>query len=120
MVIDVLVISLIVLTIVIAYKVLLKRLSKGRVDSDDYCVLYNTESFKVTGEVEFYFQCPRTMHVDFKIWSLSEEEIIVASKEYDEGGHIIRYETNQLGNGIYTFGIETETQKTVKKFEINN
>lgn len=120
MVIDVLVVSLIILAIIIAYKLLLKRLSKGRVDSNDYCVLYSTESFKVKGEVEFYFQCPKSMHVDFKIWTLSEEETIIASEDYDKGGHIIRYDTNSLANGIYTFGIETESQKTVKKFEIDN
>ena len=66
------------------------------------------------------FNMTSSMHVDFKIWTLSEEETIIASDDYDKGGHIIRYDTNSLANGIYTFGIETESQKTVKKFEIDN
>lgn len=120
MIIDVLVASLIVLAVIIAYKLFLKRLSKGRVDANEYCVLYTTETFAVNGEVEFYFQCPRPMNVDFKIWTLKDEETMVASDHYAEGGHIIRYDTNLLSNGIYTFGIETDSQKTVKKFEIKN
>ena len=54
------------------------------------------------------------------IWTLEEKEFIIASRKFDVGGHIIRYDTNALSNGIYTFGIETESQKTVKKFEIKN
>ena len=120
MIIDVLVVSLIVLALIIAYKFLLKRLSKGRVDAKEYCVLYSTETFQVQGEVEFYFQCPRPMHVDFKIWTMDEKETVIASKDFDTGGHIIRYDTNLMSNAIYTFGIETDSQKTVKKFEIKN
>ncbi len=120
MVIDVLVVSLIVLSIIVGYKLILKWLSKGRVDSEKYCTLYSTEEFQVQGEVEFYFQCPREMHVDFKIWEKEEKEIVLASKTFESGGHIIRFDSTSLENGIYTFGIQTETQKTVKKFEIRN
>jgi len=120
MVIDILLVSLIVFSIIIGYKLLLKWLSKGRVDSEKYCVLYSTEEFQVNGEVEFYFQCPKQMHVDFKIWLGDDKEISVASRTFESGGHIIRFDSTSLENGIYTFGIETESQKTVKKFEIQN
>ncbi len=120
MITDLLIVSLIILTLIIAYKLLLKRLSKGRVDANEYCVLYSTETFAVKGEVEFYFQCPRPLEVDFKIWGLNEKELFLVSKQYDKGGHIIRYDTSKLENGVYTFGIETESQKTVKKFKIDN
>jgi len=120
MIIDVLVVSLIVFSIIIGYKLFLKWLSRGRVDAEKYCALYSTESFQVNGEVEFYFQCPKEMHVDFKIWLDDDKEISVASRTFESGGHIIRFDSTSLKNGIYTFGIETENQKTVKKFEIRN
>ena len=120
MIIDVLVASLIVLTVIIAYRLFLKRLSKGRVDANEYCVLYSTETFTVNGEVEFYFQCPELIHVSFYIWSADEVVAELASKEFKSGGHILRYDTNQLENGGYTFGIVTEKQKTIKKFGIKN
>ena len=53
MITDLLIVSLIILTLIIAYKLLL-RLSKGRVDANEYCVLYSTETFAVKGG-EFYF-----------------------------------------------------------------
>ena len=49
MITDLLIVSLIILTLIIAYKLLLKRLSKGRVDANEYCVLYSTETFAVKG-----------------------------------------------------------------------
>ena len=120
MVIDVLVISLIVIIIIIGYQKFIKILSKNQIKKEEYCVLYNTEMFEVSGEVEFYFQCPYAMNVDFKIWSLDDIETVIESKEFSTGGHIIRYDSRLLSNGVYTFGIETPNQKTVKKFAIKN
>lgn len=119
-VVDVLVISLIVILIIIGYQKFIKVLSKNQIQREEYCVLYNTETFEVTGEVEFYFQCPRAMQVTFKIWSLEDMETVIESKEFSEGGHIIRYDSKLLTNGLYTFGIETFNQKTVKKFAVKN
>jgi hypothetical protein len=119
-VVDVLLISLIVILLIIGYQKFIKVLSKNQINREDFCVLYSTETYQVNGEVEFYFQCPRPMQVDFKIWSSEDEESVLASKEYAKGGHIIRYDTNILKNGVYTFGIETPDQKTIKKFKIKN
>ena len=120
MVVDVLVISLIVIMIIIGYQKFIKILSKNHIKKEEYCVLYNTETFEVSGEVEFYFQCPHAMNVAFKIWSNEDKETIIESKEFSKGGHIIRYDSKLLSNGVYTFGIETFNQKTVKKFAIKN
>lgn len=120
MVIDVLVISLIVVLVIIGYQKFIKILSSNHINKDKYCVLYSTETFEVSGEVEFYFQCPRKIPVAFKIWSLDDEEMFTESKEFSKGGHIIRYDSKLLQNGLYTFGIETSDQKTVKKFQIKN
>jgi hypothetical protein len=113
-------ITLTILLVIIAYRFLLKRWSKNRVPTEEYCVLYSTETYQVSGEVEFYFQCPELIHVSFYIWSADEIVAELASKEFNSGGHILRYDTNQLENGGYTFGIITEKQKTIKKFGIKN
>ena len=109
-----------ILLIIIAYRFLLKRWSKNRVPTEAYCVLYSTETYEVAGEVEFYFQCPDTISVSFYIWSNDKVVAELASKVFKRGGHILRYNTNQLENGGYTFGIVTEKQKTIKKFAIKN
>ena len=113
-------ITLTILLVIIAYRFLLKRWSKNRVPTEEYCVLYSTETYQVNGEVEFYFQCPELIHVSFCIWSADNLVVELASKEFKPGGHIIRYDTKQLENGGYTFGIVTEKQKTIKKFGVKN
>ena len=75
LVVDILLVSLIVLMIIIAYQKFIKILSKNHINKEEYCVLYNTETFEVSGEVEFYFQCPHEMNVAFKIWSYEDKEI---------------------------------------------
>ena len=81
LVVDVLLVSLIVLMIIIAYQKFIKILSKNHINKEEYCVLYNTETFEVSGEVEFYFQCPHEMNVAFKIWSYEDKETIIESKD---------------------------------------
>ena len=64
--------------------------------TEAYCVLYSTETYEVAGEVEFYFQCQDTISVSFYIWSNDKVVAELASKVFKLGGHILRYNTNQL------------------------
>tara|TARA_B100001109_G_scaffold253777_1_gene252107 strand:+ start:366 stop:731 length:366 start_codon:yes stop_codon:yes gene_type:complete len=118
--ISILYITLFILLMIIAYRLLIRKLSKGRVRLEDFCTLYSTETYEVKGEVEFYFQCPKPINVQFCIWSNDEIVVELANKEFDSGGHILRYDSTQLDNGGYTFGLVTEKQKTVKKFGVKN
>jgi hypothetical protein len=44
----------------------------------------------------------------------------LTNKEYPQGGHLLRFQTSELPNGTYFFGIETSKQKTQKRFNIQN
>ena len=44
----------------------------------------------------------------------------IRNEEFSQGGHIVRFDTNQLEDGEYFFGIETTEQKTIKRFNIKN
>ena len=118
--ISILYITLFILLIIIAYRFLIRRLSNDRVRLEEFCTLYSTETYEVNGAVEFYFQCPETIEVHFCIWSNDKIVVELANKEFDSGGHILRYDTKQLENGGYTFGLVTEKQKTIKKFGVKN
>ena len=118
--ISILYITLFILLIIIAYRFLIRRLSKDRVRLEEFCTLYSTETYEVNGEVEFYFQCPEPVEVHFCIWSNDNVVAELANKEFDSGGHILRYDTNKLENGGYTFGLVTKKQKTIKKFGVKN
>jgi hypothetical protein len=112
-------VSLIILIAVIAYRKLLVYFSRNRIKTEDYCILYDLEIQNVSGTVEFYFTTPSKKNISFEIldssWNLVVE---LVSKEFDEGGHIIRFDTGKFPSGQYFYGIKTEGQVLHKKFTI--
>ena len=50
------------------------------------------------------------------------DEIIkkLTSQEYENGGHLLKFQTSDIENGLYYFGIETTKQKTQKRFTVQN
>jgi hypothetical protein len=119
-VIEFLVITLLILLAIIAYRYLLKYLSRGRVNPAQYCELYSLDQEPAFGEVSFYFVCPEVTELSFKIWDADKVVRELTQKEYEQGGHLIRFQTSELPNGTYYFGIETTKQKTQKRFTILN
>jgi hypothetical protein len=118
--IEILFITFGILMIIVIYRLVLRRLSKGRVIHSDFCTLYSLEKNPVAETIEFYFTTPVAQHIRFCIWNQNDECIELKNEEMAEGGHIVRFDTRTLENGIYTFGIITDQQKTIKKFEIRN
>ncbi len=118
--IDVLFYSFGILVLIILYRLLLKRLSKGKVNLESYCTLYSLEKNPASGEIEFYFVTPELMKVEFSIWKENEKIIELRSEHFKKGGHIIRYDSTQIADGEYFFGIITSNQRTIKRFNIKN
>jgi flagellar hook assembly protein FlgD len=74
-----------------------------------------------TGELEFYFTNEEAKHVTFEILSENNEVLeTLADKEYKAGGHIVRYDSTRLENGVYFYQLRTDNQKTAKKMIIQN
>lgn len=119
-IIDFLIITLFILLGMIAYRFLLKYLSKGKVDQKAYCELYSLDEEPAHGELNFYFVCPSKLHVDFVIWEADKVALVLKSQSFEEGGHLIKFDSTTLPNGSYFFGIETVNQKTQKRFSISN
>lgn len=120
MLIEFLIVTLLILVAIIAYRFLLRYLSKGGVNQAVYCELYSLDHDPASGEVSFYFVCPELTHVTFNIW---DSDLIVrqlTDKEYEQGGHLLKFQTSDLPNGTYYFGIVTTKQKTQKRFRIEN
>ncbi len=120
MIIEFLIATLIILVAIIAYRFLLRYLSKGNVDQAQFCELYSLDHEPASGEVSFYFVCPSTTHVTFHIWKADEVVLQLTDKEYEQGGHLLKFQTAELPNGTYYFGIETSKQKSQKRFRIQN
>jgi hypothetical protein len=101
---------------IIAYKLLLKKFSRGTLQREKYAVLYDLEKPYQSGEVEFYFVLEEPKQVAIKIFDQQlQEKLVVKSGDFSADGHIVRFDTNRLPNGIYFYCLETGNQKTMKK-----
>jgi hypothetical protein len=118
--IDFLFISLFIIVAIILYRLLLRKLSKGKVDMDSFCTLYSLEKNPVSGEVEFYFVSPDMIKVEFSIWKENEKVFELKNDYFKKGGHIVRFESTSIPDGEYFFGLVTSNQRTVKRFKIQN
>ena len=105
---------------IVLYRLLLKKLSKGKVDLDSFCTLYSLEKNPVSGEIEFYFVSPDMIKIEFSIWKDNEKVIELRNDYFKKGGHIVRFDSTALSNGEYFFGIVTSNQRTIKRFNIDN
>jgi hypothetical protein len=120
-VIGILLTSITLLILIIAYKKLLARLGKGNPIKEDYCVLYNLEESPSQNEVAIYFTCNSERSILLELLSNELTTIqIIAEKIVQEGGHIIRFDTKSIPNGTYFYCLKTDNQKTMKKMIVAN
>ena len=120
-VIGILLTSITLLILIIAYKKLLARLGKGNPIKEDYCVLYNLEESPSQNEVAIYFTCNSERSIILELLSNELTTIqIIAEKIVQEGGHIIRFDTKSIPNGTYFYCLKTDNQKTMKKMIVAN
>jgi hypothetical protein len=105
----------------LAYKELLRHFGRGSIVKEEYATLYGLEKPRITGEVEFYFTINQAKHILFSVLNSRLEEVaVVADTEYPIGGHILRYDTSALQNGIYFYCLRSENQKTMKRMHIQH
>jgi hypothetical protein len=114
-------VSLGLLVLIIAYRKLLAYLGKGSIIKEDYCILYPLESDPISGEAEFYFTTEKQRNIIFELLNADmTSNQVLTDKEYALGGHIVRFDTNLLANGLYFYCLRTENQKTMKKMNVRN
>jgi hypothetical protein len=113
-------VSLLILLGVIAYRALLKKFQRGQVVHKEFCELYNLDQEPAQGELAFYFVCPEACEVRFAIWQFNQIVCEVAQGTYEKGGHILRFDSTKLANGVYYYGIVTADQETKKRMTIAN
>ena len=120
-IIGVLFVSLILLLLAIAYKKFLAYLGKGRIIQEDYCVLYSLEEESAKGEIEIYFTTETSRNAIIEL--LNEDfslNTVIKEGEFSEGGHIVRFDTTPLKDGIYFYVLRTDNQKTMKRIQVKN
>lgn len=119
--IGVLLVSLIILVLIIAYRKLLAYLGKGQLSPENYCVLYSLEENPASGELEFYFTSPEKKMVHLELLDAQMGLITtISEKECNLGGNIIRFDSSNFADGLYYYCLRTDNQKTMKKMTLKN
>ena len=114
-------ITIILLIIVILYRQLLRFLSRKHVKTKPYCTLYQVEDQPASGEIPFYFTTNFRRKIAFFLQSKEDQSITsIAEEEYDEGGHLVRFDSTQIKNGDYFYVLKTENQEIKKTLVIKN
>lgn len=105
----------------LAYKSLIQRFRRDHVDHSVYAVLFDLNQREVTGEIEFYFTLEHVKNVRFLILNHLMQTIqVVRDEEFKTGGHIIRFDSKSLDSGSYFYCLETDNQRTMKKFQVQH
>jgi hypothetical protein len=105
----------------LTYKSIIRRLSKGALKKEDYALLFDLESKTQSGVVEFYFTIEETKQVVFSILNAKMEAIkVLQDQAYPSGGHIVRFDSRELENGVYFYCLQTDNQKTMKKMLVQH
>lgn len=105
----------------LAYKGLIQRFRKNYVDHAKYAVLFDLDRPFVTGELEFYFTLDEPKNVSFQILDANMQTLeILKDADFQDGGHIIRYNTTTLANGNYFYCLITDNQKTMKRMTVKH
>lgn len=113
----VLYVSLALLVIVIAYRKLLNYLGKGNPVKEEYLVLYTVKVDQENDEYTFYFTADNPK--DFRLVVLNTDMEEIGSLDEGTctpGGNIVRLKRGELPAGAAYYCIQTDNQKTMKKF----
>ena len=114
-------VSIVLIIGLLVYRNLLRKIKKEGVDLVDYCVLYSFEKDVQTGEMEFYFTNEKKKTVLFQILSESHEVLhTLTENEFSPGGHILRFDSKLLMDGVYYYQLKTNNQETKKRMTISN
>ncbi|MEN9968570.1 MAG: hypothetical protein RIR94_748 [Bacteroidota bacterium] len=113
-------VSLLILLAIIGYRAMLRKFQRGQVVHKAYCELYTLDQEPAQGELAFYFVCPQECEVKFAIWQFNQIVCEVAQASFEKGGHILRFDSTKLANGVYYYGIVTADQETKKRMTIAN
>ncbi len=109
------------LILFIIYRKILAYVSRGEPIQKDYAKLYPVEQNPASGEVTIYFTCE--IEKDITIDLLDSNMNLIKelfAKKCKEGGHIVRFDSENVIDGEYFYCLKSDNQKTMKKITISN
>ena len=107
----------------IAYKKLMILISTGKIKkvTVSYANLLDVNPPYAKGEIQFGFELPDEMEIDFRLVDKNDKVLFDLKKgKFPKGVYPVMFDTKQLVDGEYYYQIISDVQKTTKKFFIVN
>lgn len=113
--------SLGLLVILVAYRLLVKRMKQGQIEKELYLILHPIEKDPAVGIVSIFIEMYTPMEVEVSLFSTDNQfNTIIENKTFKKGGNIIQLDTREFENGFYFYQAKSNNQKTRKRLEIRN
>jgi hypothetical protein len=119
--IPVLLLSITVLILVIAFRKLRIRWGLGEPQKANFAVLYSMEKQPITGEIELYYEIEEPKNVE--IWLVDDnmnDKLKIDSRSAKVGGNKVSFDSKVVENGRYFYELRSDNQKTSKAIYIEN
>ncbi|PKR80254.1 hypothetical protein CW751_10375 [Brumimicrobium salinarum] len=114
-------ITLFILLFFIVYRIVMRRLKKGRIEKELYLILHPIEKNPASGTVPIFIEMHTPMEVEIRLFSTKNEiNEVIENKKFSKGGNIIELDTTAFANGTYFYQATSKNQKTKKIIEIKN
>jgi hypothetical protein len=117
----VLLISITILLLVIAFRKLKSKWSGGEPVNENYAVLYSMEKQPISGVVELYYEVKQEKEID--LWLLDaqmKDKLLIDNRRAKIGGNKVEFDTKMVENGRYFYELRSDNQKTSKAVYIEN
>ena len=113
--------SITIITVILLYMRVISKEKGKLITQKKYCVLYSFEENVQQGNLEFYFTNEEMKQVSFELLSEKEEFIeLIKEGQFKPGGHIIRFDSTKIKNGVYFYQLRTDNQIIKKKMVVDN
>jgi|APGre2960657444_1045066.scaffolds.fasta_scaffold143435_2 hypothetical protein len=113
--------SITIITVILLYMRVISKEKGKLITQKKYCVLYSFEENVQQGNLEFYFTNEEMKQVSFELLSEKEEFLeLIKEGQFKPGGHIIRFDSTKIKNGVYFYQLRTDNQIIKKKMVVDN
>jgi len=113
--------SIAIITVILLYMRVISKEKGKLITQKKYCVLYSFEENVQQGNLEFYFTNEEMKQVSFELLSEKEEFLeLIKEGQFKPGGHIIRFDSTKIKNGVYFYQLRTDNQIIKKKMVVDN
>ncbi|MGM0478920.1 MAG: hypothetical protein ACQERC_06825 [Bacteroidota bacterium] len=114
-------VTLAIIIFIVLYRLLLRKLKKGRIEKGRYITFHPIDPDPAHGKIQLYFEAEEAIELQVTIYSIDRATTNeITDQVLKKGGNIVSLDTMQFDDGMYFIEAKTPYQKLSKRIEIKN